>query len=227
MTASRSPQPRVLQCPACGGPTQFGAAFCAYCRGPLDWGTIPLLSRGRLIARLDGTKDDFDRRELQAAERTGNGTVVTVGPRRAANGGVGLRRRHGCVVIEGATLDPHATLGVCARQQESNASGGYSLSLIPHFRTVNLAKVLASTVHVYYHALHDWEFYEGARRVGEPNELELRAADSILQVFVNGRHVASCIDATFGFGTFGWRIQSVTDLPGRTLIRSVAVYEVA
>jgi hypothetical protein len=186
-----------------------------------------MLARGRLIARLDATKDVVDKKELVSVERTNDGAIATVGARKAANGAVGLRRRHGCVVIDGVALDPYATVGVAARQQESGTSGGYSLAVLPHFRTVNLAKVLASKEHVYFTPLCEWELHDSVRRVGERNEVELRAADSILQVLVNGQLVASCIDATFGFGTFGWRIQSVTGQPARTLIRSVTVYDVA
>ena len=219
-------EPKVLACPSCGGPTQFGAPFCAYCRGPLTWGAVPLLRRGRLVARLDGTKDLLDKREVQSLERTPNGTIVTVGARRAANGAVGLRRRHGCVVIEAAALDAQTGIGVAARQQASSASGGYSLAAIPYFRSVGLSKVVASATKVYSRGLHEWQLQPNVRRVNELNEIELRLADSIIQVFVNGEHVAACIDATFGFGTFGWRIQSLTGLPARALIRSVAVYEV-
>jgi hypothetical protein len=220
-------EPRILQCSSCGAPIQFGAPFCVYCRSPLTWGAVPLLARGRLIARLDGAKDALDKREVQLLERRTDGTVVTVGPRRAANGAVGLRRRHGCIVIEAVALDAHATIGVAARQQELVSSGGYSLAVIPYFRTVDLAKVLASKTHLYSHGLCEWEFHESVRRVGEVNEVELRLADSIIQVFVNGQHVSSSIDATFGFGMFGWRIQSLADLPARALIRSVSLHEVA
>lgn len=218
---------RVLACPACGAPSAFGAPFCTYCRGPLTWGAMPTLARGQLVARLDATKDEVDKRPLVASERTRDGTIVTVGPRKAGTGAIGLRRRHGCVVIEGVALDPQAAIGVAARQQEDAASGGYSLSVIPHFRSVGLSKVVASVKQAYFQPLHDWQFHEGVRRVGEPNEVELRAADSILQVLVNGRLVASCIDATFGFGGFGWRVQSLTDQPARVLIRAVSVYDVA
>ncbi len=219
--------PKVLACPACGGPTQFGAAFCVYCRGPLTWGTVPVLARGRLVTRIDGTKDALDKRELQAIERTNDGTVVTVGPRLAGNGSVGPRRRHGCIVVEAAAIDSNATIGVCARQTESGASGGYSLAVVPHFQSVDLAKVVASKTHVYSRGLYEWEFHANVRRVGRMNEVELRLADSIIQIFVNGENIATCIDATFGFGTFGWRIQSLTGAPARALVRSASVYDVA
>ena len=220
-------EPKVLACPKCGAPTSFGASFCVYCRTPLNWGAMPMLARGRLIAQMDGTRDVFSKRELIGLEKTPNGAVATVEARKAANGVVGPRRRHGCVVVHAASLDAHAAVGVAGRQQESTASGGYSLSVAPHFRTVNLAKVAASREHVYFTQLHAWEFQPNVRRTGELNEIELRMADSIIQVFVNGHHIAACIDATYGFGAFGWRIQSLTGMPARVCIRSIALYEVA
>lgn len=221
-------EPRVLACPSCGAPAAFRAPFCTHCRGPLTWGAVPTLARGRLVTRLDPVNEDVDKRELVACERTRDGALATVGAGKAANGIVGLRRRHGCVVLESVALDPHAAIGVAARQQEEAASGGYSASAIPHFRSVGLSKVVASVKQAYFQPLHDWQFNEHVRRVGEPNEVEVRAADSILQVLVNGHLVATCIDATFGFGGFGWRVQSLTaQQPARVLIRSVAVYDVA
>ena len=220
-------EPQILRCPSCGGPTQFGAPFCVYCRGSLTWGAVPLLARGRLIARLDGMRDALDKSQLTSLERTPSGSLATVAASKAANGAVGQRRRHGCIVVEAAAVDPHTGIGVAGRQQEASAAGGYSLSVAPHFRSVNLAKVVASREHVYFTQLHAWEFQPIVRRVGEMNEIELRLADSIIQVFVNGHHVAAVVDATFGFGSFCWRIQSLTARPARALIRSVSLFEVA
>jgi hypothetical protein len=162
-----------------------------------------------------------------AITRSNEGTCVTVAARKAVNGQMGQRRRHGCIVADVAALDPNAGIGVSARQQEESATGGYSLLVVPYFRSVNLARVVASTTHVYSTPLHAYEFQRCVRPVGQPNEIELRCADSILQVFVNGHQVAACVDATFGFGGFCWRLQSLNDKPARSLVRSAAVYDVA
>jgi hypothetical protein len=52
-------------------------------------------------------------------------------------------------------------------------------------------------------------------------------ADSILQVFVNGEHIAACVDATFGFGWFGWRVEPTDVQAARAILHSVSLYAVA
>ncbi|MFO0740132.1 MAG: hypothetical protein U0270_29805 [Labilithrix sp.] len=54
-----------------------------------------------------------------------------------------------------------------------------------------------------------------------------RCADSIHQIFINGHHVGACIDATFGFGGFGWRLESMDTRPARAIFHSVSLNTVA
>ena len=223
-------EPAVLTCPGCGAPAMFNAPFCTHCRNPLTWGAVPFLGRGKLIARCDAALEELPRRGPLGAldvTRTPQGAQVTVGGRKAVNGQLGPRRRHGCIVVDAMTLDGNAAIGAAARQQELGAAGGYAMLVVPHFRSVNLAVVVSSPKHVYSKPLHAFEYQSQVRPSGQPNEIEIRCADSIVQVFVNGRNVAACVDATFGFGGFCWRVASLTDQPARALVRSVALYDVA
>jgi hypothetical protein len=65
---------------------------------------------------------------------------------------------------------------------------------------------------------------------GAPDVVELRAADAILRVFVNGRRVLSAEDAGLGFGAYGWRALSLaaspTEPPSAVLFAPFDAYEV-
>jgi hypothetical protein len=68
--------------------------------------------------------------------------------------------------------------------------------------------------------LTEWEVSSHVAPVGSPNRVELRCADSVLDLVVNGTRVATVIDARFGFGHFGWRATSA-ELPTTVLLQSV------
>jgi hypothetical protein len=208
----------------------FGAPFCAYCRGPLTWGAIPLLGRGDLVMHCDATQVGVlpKRGPVQANEtKAPNGVLVTVPGMRAVTGELGARRRHGCIVIRVTALDPWSSVGVAARRHAAPGSCGYSLQVIPFYRVVNLSRFASTSKSAYIDPMHEYEFHPATMGLGAPNEIELRCADSILQIFVNGQQVGACLDATFGFGGFGWRVESTSTTPGRAVVHAVSLYGVA
>lgn len=231
MTAAPSRDaPSILSCPSCGGPIAFGTPFCVYCRGPLTWGSIPLLNRGRLIAHIDATRDVLPRKiEIPPGSeiRGPQGVQITVGPAKAFNGEVALPRRHGCIVVRATAVDPNAGVGVVARRHAQPGACGYALIAVPFYRVIDYTRYVATSVTGYTDDLKRFEFHPGVAPLGQPNEIELRCADSIHQIFINGHHVGACIDATFGFGGFGWRLESMDTRPARAIFHSVSLYTVA
>ncbi|MBL9025672.1 MAG: hypothetical protein JNL21_25990 [Myxococcales bacterium] len=71
----------------------------------------------------------------------------------------------------------------------------------------------------------EWDCTPHVRPVGEPNTIELRCGDTLLQVFVNGARVSSIVDADLGFGAFGWRAISL-GAASRVLFQSIEVWSV-
>jgi hypothetical protein len=190
---------------------------------------VPLLSRGALIGHVDATRDALPQRgplHAISVDKVAGGTQVACAGLKAVTGQFGGPRRHGCIVVRATATEPNCGIGVGARIN-SAPECGYSLMVSPHYRVVNLARYVATTKHAHSDHLHEFEFHPSVARVGQPNEVELRCADSILQVFVNGQQIAACLDAAFGFGGFAWRLQSRTKLPTRAVIHSVSLYAVA
>ena len=222
--------PNVLACPKCGGPTAFQSPFCVYCRAPLTWGTVPALARGPILFHADVTKDPLPRRpatEKINEQRSPQGVEVTCAGTKSLTGELGPPRRHGCIVVRASTLDTHAVVGVVARRQTIPGACGYFLQVFPYYRTVQLTRYASTATGAYASAIHDSEFHPRVLGLGQLNEIELRCADSIFQVFVNGHHLATCIDAALGFGGFGWRVEAREASPARALIQSVTLYGVA
>jgi hypothetical protein len=189
-----------------------------------------MLSRGALVAHVDATKQELPRRgplHAAAEKRVPNGVEITCGAAKAVTGEMGPPRRHGCIVVRATAIDPNASVGVAARRHAAPGACGYSLQVLPFYRVVDLERYAATTNAAYTSGICSYEFHASVAPLGQPNEVELRCADSILQVFVNGALVSACVDATFGFGGFGFRLESTTQQPARAIVHAVTLYAVA
>lgn len=178
---------RALQCERCGAPVTFGSPFCGYCRAPLVWEDRPLLLRG-------------------AALETAKGKDFNLKDRAMVTGLFQQPRRNGAVLAEGKTRGRNAGFGVMARVSTAGSYRmAYALSLRPAHRSFQLSQVIWGDGKTEQRVLYAWECHPAAKGEGESNTLELRFADSLLQVVINGTRAASLVDAAFGFGQPGWR----------------------
>jgi hypothetical protein len=178
----------------------------------------------------DATKEALPRRTATgtvAEERTPHGVRVTTAGLKACTGELGPPRRHGCIVVRVSALDTNAAIGVVARRQTVPGACGYSLIITPYYRTVHLTRYAATTKVSNTTALHEFEFHTAVAPVGQPNEIELRCADSIFQIFVNGHQIGTCLDAALGFGGFGWRVESNTKDAARAMIHATTLFAVS
>ena len=61
--------------------------------------------------------------------------------------------------------------------------------------------------------------------VGVKNHVELRLADSVLEVILNGVRLSTVIDARYGFGSVGWRTSSYGN-SSRVVLHSLEIRRV-
>ncbi len=72
-------------------------------------------------------------------------------------------------------------------------------------------------------AIAPWEFSPLIGGVGTVNDVELRFADSVFQVVLNGQRVATIVDASFGFGGLAWVVGS-HPTASRVVLQAVAAW---
>ncbi len=215
--------PSALACKNCGGPISFNGTFCSYCRAPQAVSALPELQRGEPYFSLDFTRDQLPGGESTNAVRRADGILLDVPARGMLLGDVGQPMRDSCVSMSGICLSPHVTMGVMARMNRiESARVGYTLQIRPGFRTYCLRRVLTTPQETILEPLRDWEVTREVAPVGQPNHIELRFAESVLTVAINGSVVTTLIDARFGFGLAGWRLTTF-DERGQVLLRSFEI----
>jgi hypothetical protein len=218
----------VLTCPKCGAPTTWNAPFCAYCRAPLTWGSSPVdLDRGDPLFALDFASDALPEGGKVSTQRTDGALVEIRDPRFEQYGPFAPRVRDVCIAMRGTALDDSGSFGVSARvQEEGGARTSYQLKVYPSLRAWMLRREATYTGKVYSEAIADWEHTPAVAGVGQENEIELRCADSLFQVLINGRRVVSTVDASFGFGGLAWVVGTMLAEPAQVVLRSVAAWQV-
>lgn len=198
--------PRVLECPHCGGPVGFRAPFCVYCRSPLTWDAAPSIERGELLFTTRYESPPGEGRLVPTAGGGTEGGLVTVS-KAFSSIDLDYQARDTATSIEGIALDRAGGLCVIVRAfADGGFFSGYVASIIPAFRCLRLARVVEGSGLSTADILAEWEPCSAVRPPGELNHLELRAADSLLEVHVNGTRVLARVDSGISFGASGFRI---------------------
>jgi hypothetical protein len=212
-----SDAPRALACPRCGAPTPFRAPSCAYCGERLAWRGLIELAFADPIATADLSRVALPGTTYPNATREGDHVRIAIQTNRVSWGTFDPRLCDAGIVVTGTCLDAHGSLAVVARLiSEGNSVTYYSARVDPASRSARLERaIFADRLHV--EALSDWEVNTAIAGVGARNELALLCADSLVQVRVNGVLVISVIDARFGYGRFGWRVDA--DESGPSVVR--------
>lgn len=197
-----------LTCPHCGAPVDLRATFCAYCRAPLDV---------RKLLEIDASTD---RRILDFTTGvTPPGTIPgTFTPIRGAGAMVrvsagtstivfaGQPCRNASAALTGIVHDPDGGLVVGVRIARLGAArAGYLLRVRPALGEWSLLRFIgAPGLPALRDTLAEDRGVASFTGVGQALRIELRAADTLLQVRVNDRLVGKAEDPYFGFGEQQW-----------------------
>jgi hypothetical protein len=216
---------KSLLCSHCSGPLTYLAQFCNYCRTPLVWDYEPELLPGTPYLMVDFRRDPVPGYETGGlpAVRKGEGTLLDCTPNASWSGQMSAQVRNGSVEMVATCLDKNGGCGVSARVHSiDKAQCGYALHVRPAFHSFQLERRLWSSEEVQIQVLRAWETNFVVAPVGQVNRIELRFADSILEVFINGRSLARVIDAHLGFGKVGWRVTGYSQ-PTQVMLHSLAL----
>jgi hypothetical protein len=197
---------KVMACERCGGPLTYGAAFCAYCRTPLQWSRHLVIERGEPYFTSDFSRDPLPGGWKTITQRP-DGTLVDIEKDNwELWGQFGSKQlKDGCVAVRGVAMDPDGSLGVYARlHQEGEAKTVYQVKVYPAFRVWRMRRESWWKTKTYVDVINDWEFHPAIRGVGQVNDVELRFADSVFQIVLNDVRVSTIVDASFGFGGIAW-----------------------
>jgi hypothetical protein len=208
-------EPRTLRCDHCGAPVEFESSFCAYCRARLRWGGTLDVEPGEALVSLDLTREPLPGGAALKKHVTtrSDGALVTL-DHGTLSGSLPLKLRDACVAASAVVSNVETGFGVTARlHQAGSASSCYSLMVNPSVRAYRVQRLLWSKNRTYVDTLRNWEVTPHLHGLGTLNRVELRYADSVLQVVLNGARAASLVDARFGFGAVGWRVVAYEDLP--------------
>lgn len=216
----------VFECDRCGAPTGFRAPFCAYCHAPLAWNAPPNIERGPRIVSRDYRTHVIDARSLTRTtlETTRDGVMVTTAvPFRVLE--LEHPARDTVTAVEGVVFDRGGALGVIVRAfSDAPLFTCYVASIVPSFRTFRLSRNVEGADVSTLRAITEWEATSVVRPNGEPNVIEMRTADSVLEVHVNGTRLATVVDASLAFGCSGFRIFSL-EKQAHVLVRRLDVFE--
>lgn len=220
--------PKALTCAGCGGPTQFRAPTCGYCHAALVWGATVEIEPGELIAQADMGRDPPPGWSVTTANaaRRGDACAIELKTPYVRFGTFAPSACDACISATGICPDDQGQLGVVARHVSAgDAQSYYGAWIHPGRRRFKLERVLGAPKSAEFEVLAEWEVSGHVEPVGSLNRVELRCADSVLDLVVNGARVATVIDARFGFGQFGWRVTSAT-APSTVLLHSVELRHV-
>jgi hypothetical protein len=199
-------RPRVLECSQCGGPVRFRAAFCAYCRSPLVWDAAPLIERGGLLFSTRYESGPEEAHLVASPSARADGGLVTVtGLYRSID--MEVQVRDSATSVEAAALDRAGEISVVVRAfDDGPLFSCYAASIVPAFRRLHLARVIEGAGFSTSDVLAEWQICSAVRPTGELNHLELRIADSLLEVHVNGTCVLARVEEGIAFGASGFRL---------------------
>ena len=216
--------PRVCSCAQCGAPMAFRTPFCAYCRAPATWSDVPALRPGAVLEAYDMTRAPLPQEHANRTARRGDGALVSL-PRDALVGGLCRGPlRNGCVAATGVCLDEHGRLGVMARTINlPSVQVGYRAVVLPASRSFLLERFVAGAAESHSDRLCAAEAVVHVQPPGQPNRVELRCADSIVHLVINGSTVATVIDARLGFGWPGWIAASEATGAAQVLVQHLEV----
>ncbi|HEY8072820.1 MAG TPA: hypothetical protein VIF62_01890 [Labilithrix sp.] len=220
---------RVLECVRCGAAVAFRAPACLYCRAAQTWSDAPpILHRtARIFGHRYPPDPPLGATVLKDVVATPEGARVSVGSKRSKLAvSTAVQRRNGCVAVTGVALDADMGFGALVRAYaEGSIFGAYSAVVVPAYRAVALSRLLEGGEVSELIELSGWESTTAVRPLGEPNTVEIRYADSVLQVLVNDVRIITFVDAGIGYGKIGWRAVSLGD-PGSVLLRGIEVFDV-
>ncbi len=196
---------RALCCPHCGAPVAATNTLCRFCHAPLQ-----IRAQLELEASAGPTLMDFTtgatprelahERRVQAQPRVG--LVFSLPAGHAVRASSAAPFCDGSVRVQGVVFDADASLDAGLRVIDAGqAHLGYVLEARPATREITVSRFArVSNAFAGLEALLPWTTTNALRTVGEINVIELLAADSLIQVRINGALVARLDDARFGFG---------------------------
>lgn len=219
----------ALTCDNCGAPTAYLASRCAYCQAPLTWHEVPELRAGAVLRRFDLRRGEpmpgMD--QMPGVElRPGAGAMIPIEAGRNAYLGARVPRRDAAVSLTAVALHESVTLGIDFRVTGiGRARTAYTVKISPRLRAFRIARILNTGKSLYLEELRVMETVEAIAGVGEPNVLDVRFADSVISVRVNGAHLGSFVDARYLYGDHGFSVGAL-HAPGQALIAELEVREI-
>jgi hypothetical protein len=219
---------RGVSCDHCGAPVTFQAPFCSYCRAVLTWGSSLDIEPGKVFTALDLTRDALPGTEgwTKVLSAVQDGKIITIDGEGSHSGTFPFVLRDACISASAVCLEPNVAFGVTGRLHKAGAATStYVAQIHAAVRAYRVQRILWTMKENYIDVIRDWEFVPAIGGIGTLNHLEMRFADSVFQVLINGTNVASFVDAKFGFGHVGWRAVTFDPLPQkkRVLFRTLEV----
>jgi hypothetical protein len=213
-----------VECPYCSAPANYGAPFCAYCRAPLTWGQGLDLEPGDVIDQLDFRSPPRD----SPGTRRHDGLLVRADADRFEHSIVSRPLRNGCVAVRAVALDPYGTFGAFVRLNKEGAlRTAYDFKIYPALKTFYLRRIIWGTKTTHGTTIIDWHHAPSMAPPGTPNDAELRFADSIFQIVINGVRVATVVDPAFGFGAVAWRVGAMPQSAAQVLLTALTIRRVS
>ncbi len=175
---------------------------------------MPEIGRGQLLSSFDFGKD---------------GKPVTAEPRQVCWGTDGPAMRNGCAVLHFTSWDMGAVSLLFRINRNSKDDDGYcsayELRTEPAYHAFQLTSVLWEDDLDDVRIVRPFQNEAVLRGPGQPNEIEARFADSVLQISINGSLLTTIIDNMFGFGRIGWRVRAPLSGPARVTLHDLQLFE--
>lgn len=203
---------QALSCPHCGAPVGLRSTFCGYCRAPIHV---------RQLLQIDASSEkrvvDFTLGAVPPALANAEASAVRgVGVRVVLRAGTGLFVPEGqpcrnvSAALTGMVHDPDSGLDVGVRSTSlGKARAAYMLRVRPAFGLWALFRMI--TVPGRAGARDKLGGDQGLPEItgfDRAMKVELRAADALLQVWLNDKLVGRAEDPYFGFGVPQWGASS-------------------
>ena len=204
----------TLSCDHCGGPVTYQAPFCPFCRAAQSWDAHVVLRRGAILADVDTVQQPLPTRSSTPfGRRVDGGVLLEPSAGKIQKGLFPFDLRDACVRVRATALDAGATFGLLFRVcSHGDTEAGYDLQVFPAFRSFRLRRLLWHKGKLQEVVLHRWEHGTVVRPFGQTNDLELRGADAVFQIVINGMLTATVLDAAFCYGAVGWSAASESDV---------------
>jgi len=220
---------RALDCNKCGGPVSFMSAFCPWCRVPLTWSDVPHLGRGAVIVERQYGREPQLSPELakwKGRPEPGVGVWFDMQTNKSTRGKI-VRPIADVAATLTCIVHDSGGFGLYVRAHDAqDAVVCYVMRVRPMYRSYNFMRLASAAGVVHLDRIRPWEAVSVVRPAGQSNTIEVRCADSIFNLFVNDTHVATVVDARFGFGEVHWEL-SAYDAPSRICLVSASVHHVA